>query len=167
MNAEEETKRRLYAKYERRKRRQVEHNVLRKKMASHALPQLFLSRRSDRNSNGFNCAVCRRDVSFLSRGEPEIWRYFISKSNFVKDRRFRLDQEDVLYTTRFDGVPVSSISAELRAEIEKTSAVVLGKKNLFLEDEVDALVGVVSNVPSSTLVGGLFELIRSGGIIAF
>ena len=44
MSAEEETKRRLYAKYERRKRRQVEQNVLRKKMACHALPQLFVSR---------------------------------------------------------------------------------------------------------------------------
>ena len=72
MDVEEETKRRLYAKHERRKRRQVERNVLRKEMASHALPQLFVSRRSDRSPNGFNCAVCRRDVSFLSRGEPEI-----------------------------------------------------------------------------------------------
>ena len=163
INAEEETKRRLFAKYERQKRRQLEHNVLRKEMASHALPHLFVSRRSDRNLNGFNCAVCRRDVSFLSRGEPEIWRHFTSKGHFVKDRRYRLDHEDVLYTTRFDEVPVSSISAELCAEIEKTPAVVLGKKNPFVEDEVDALVGVVSNVPSSTLVGSLFELLRSGG----
>ena len=45
MSAEEETKNAgLYAKYERRKRRQVEQNVLRKKMACHALPQLFVSR---------------------------------------------------------------------------------------------------------------------------
>ena len=84
-------------------------------MASHALPQLFVSRRSDRNPNGFNCAVCRRDVSFLTRDEPEIWRHLTSKSHFVKDCRFRLDDEDVLYTTRFDEVPVSSISPELRA----------------------------------------------------
>ena len=132
-------------------------------MASHALPQLFVSRRSDRNPNGFNCDVCRRDVSFLTRGEPEIWRHFTSKSHFVKDRRYRLDHEEVLYTTRFDEVPVSAITPELPSEIEKTPAVVLGKKNLFVEDEVDALVGVVSNVPSSTLVGGLFELLRSGG----
>ena len=163
ISVEEQTKRRLFAKYERRKLRQVERNVLRKEMASHPLPQLFVSRRSDRNPNGFNCAVCRRDVSFLSRGEPEIWRHFTRKSHFVKDRRYRLDHEDVLYTTRFDEVPVSSISAELRAEIEETPVVVLGKKNPFIEDEVDALVGVVSNVPSSTLVGGLFELLRSGG----
>ena len=69
----------------------------------------------------------------------------------------------MLYTFRFDEVPLSSISAELRPKIEKTPAVVLGKKNPFLEDEVDALVGVVSNVPSSTLAGGLFDLLRSGG----
>ena len=32
---------------------------------------------------------------------------------------------------------------------------------------MDALVGVVSNVPSATLVGGLFELLRSGGSHSF
>ena len=58
---------------------------------------------------------------------------------------------------------MASISAELRAEKEKTPAVVLGRKNSFVEDEVDALVGVESNVPSSVSVGGLFELLRSGG----
>ena len=57
---------------------------------------------------------------------------------------------------------MSSKPAELRAEIEKTPAVVLGRKNRFVEDEVDALVGVESNVPSSVLVGGLFELLCSG-----
>ena len=69
----------------------------------------------------------------------------------------------MLYTTRFYEVLVSSISPELRAEIEKIPAVVLGKKSPFIEDEVDALVGVVSIVPFSTLVGGLFEVLRSGG----
>ena len=38
MDVEKDTKRRLYAKHERRKRRQVERNVLREEMASHALP---------------------------------------------------------------------------------------------------------------------------------
>ena len=42
-----------------------------------------------------------------------------------------------------------------------------GKKNAFIKDEGDAFVGVVSNVPSSTLVGGLFELLRSGGSHSF
>ena len=59
-------------------------------------------------------------------------------------------------------MPVPSISAELRAEIENTPAVVLGRKNPFVEDEVDALVGVELNVLSSVLVGGLFELLLSG-----
>ena len=72
-----------------------------------------------------------------------------------------------MYTTRFDAVDVSSIPPELRAEIEMTPPVVLGKKNAFAEDEIDALVGVESNVPSSTLVGSLFELLRSGGSHSF
>ena len=137
--------------------------MLRKEIVDHACPRLFVSRRSDKGPNGFNCAICKRDVSFLSRGEPEIWRHFGSKGHFLKDRRYRLDHEEFLYTTSFDDVPVASISAELRAEVEKTPAVVLGCKYPFVEDEVDALVGVESNVPSSVLVGGLFDLLRSGG----
>ena len=59
------------------------------------------------------------------------------------------------------------MSAELRAEIELTPPVTLGKMNKFVEDEVDALVGVPSNVPPTTLVGCLFELLRSGGSQVF
>ena len=154
LDEEEKTKRKLFAKYERRKRRQTERHVLRKEMAVHAIPQLFVSQRMDKSPNGFNCAICQKDISFLSRGAPEIWRHFSRKSHYLKDRRYRLDHEDVFYTPKFDAVEVATVSAELRAEIEETPPVTLGKKNLFREDEVDALVGVVSNVPSATLVGG-------------
>ena len=167
LNAEEETKSKLFAKYERRKKRQSERHVLRREMATHAIPRLFVSRRTDKNPNGFNCAICRKDVSFLSRGELEIWRHFGRKTHFAKDRRYRLDHEDFIYTEKFDEIAVATISPELRAEIELTPPVVLGPKNAFEEDEVDALVGVVSNVPCSTLVGGLFELLRSGGSHSF
>ena len=126
-----------------------------------------MSQRSDKRPNGFNCAICQKDISFLSRGAPEIWRHFSRKSHYLKDRRFRLDHEDVFYIPRFDAVEVATISAELRAEIEETPPVTLGKKNPFKEDEVDALVGIGSNVPSATLVGGLFELLRSGGSHSF
>ena len=64
-------------------------------------------------------------------------------------------------------LPVSELSAKQCAEIEATPPVVLGNKNKFVEDEVDALVGVPSNVPPSTLVGCLFELLRSGGSQSF
>ena len=39
--------------------------------------------------------------------------------------------------------------------------------NKFVEDEVDALVGVPSSVPTTTLVGCLFELLGSGGSQGF
>ena len=167
LDAEEVTKSKLFAKYERRKKRQTERHVLRRSMAIHPIPRLFVSQRADKNPNGFNCAICRKDISFLWRGELEIWRHFGCKTHFAKDQRYRLDHEDTVYTAGFDEIAVATISPELRAEIEKTPPVVLGKKNAFVEDEVDALVGVVSNVPSSTLVGGLFELLRSGGSHSF
>ena len=163
LDAEEVTKSKLFAKYERRKKRQTERHVLRRSMAIHPIPRLFVSQRADKNPNGFNCAICRKDISFLWRGELEIWRHFGCKTHFAKDQRYRLDHEDTVYTAGFDEIAVATISPELRAEIEKTPPVVLGKKNAFVEDEVDALVGVVSNVPSSTLVGGLFECLSCCG----
>ena len=132
-------------------------------MTNHPIPRLFVSRRNDRSPNGFNCSVCRKDVSFLSRGPRGIWRHFKCKGHFAKDRRYRFDHEDFIYTEKFDAIAVSEVTLELPAEIEKTPPVTLGKMNNFVEDEVDALVGVPSNVPPTTLVGCLFELLRSGG----
>ena len=54
---------------------------------------------------------------------------------------------DVIYTEKLDPIRVADLSAEQRAEIEETVPVVLGKMNKFIEDEVDALVGIPSNVP--------------------
>ena len=85
----------------------------------------------------------------------------------MKDRRYRLDHEDVIYSENLDAIPVAEVSAELRAEIELTLPVTLGRMNKFVEDEVEALVGVPSNVPPTTLVGCLFELLRSGGSQVF
>ena len=73
----------------------------------------------------------------------------------------------MIFTEKFDPIRVADLSAELRAEIEKTPSVLLGRMNKFIEDEVDALVGVPSNVPPTTLVGCLFELLRSGGSQVF
>ena len=153
-------KERRLARDEERVKKQTERHVPTKAITNHPLPKLFVSRRNDKNPNGFNCSVCRKDVSFLSRG---IWRHFECKGHYTKDRRYRFDHEDFIYTEKFDAIPVSEISSELRAEIEKTPPVTLGKMNNFVEDEVDALVGVPSNVPPTTLVGCLFELLRSGG----
>ena len=89
----------------------------------------------------------RKNVSFLSRGPRGIWKHFKCKSYYRNDRRYRYDHEDVIYTEKMDAVPVSELSTELRAETEATPPVILGKMNNFVEDEVDALVGVPSNVP--------------------
>ena len=43
----------------------------------------------------------------------------------------------------------------------------LGTKYRFVEDEVDGVLGVESQIPASILVGCLFELLRTGGYQAF
>ena len=47
--AEDDAKRKLYASYLKKKKHQTERHVLRKEMAEHAIPQLFVSQRSDKN----------------------------------------------------------------------------------------------------------------------
>ena len=55
----------------------------------------------------------------------------------------------------------------MRAEIEHTFPVTLGKMNKFVEDEVNSLDGVPFTVPPTTRVGCLFQLLRSGGLQVF
>ena len=149
----EARKEKLLARDEERAKKQTERHVLTKAMSYHAIPRLLVSRRNDKSPNGFNCAICRKDVTFLSRGARVIWRHFKCKSHYLKDCRYRYDHEDVIFTEKFDPICVADLSAELRAEIEETPPVVLGRMNKCIEDEVDALVGVPSNVPPTTLVG--------------
>ena len=156
-------KAKLLARDEDRSRKRTERHVLTKAMSDHAIPRLFVSRRNDKGPNGFNCSICKKDVSFLSRGPRGIWRHFKCKGHYLKDRRYHYDHEDVIYTEKFDPIRVADLTAEQRAEIEETPPVVLGRMNKFVEDEVDALVGVPSNVPPTTLVGCLLELLKSGG----
>ena len=73
--------------------------------------------------------------------------HFKCKGHHARDQRYRFDHEDFIYTEMFDAIPVSGVSLELRAEIEETPPVTQSKMNRYLEDEVDALVGVPSNVP--------------------
>ena len=114
----EAKKERLLARDEERARKQTERHVLTKAMSNHPIPRLFVSRRSDKSPNGFNCAICQKDVSFLSRGPRGIWRHFKCKSHSQKDRRYQYDHEDMIFTEKFDAVPVANLSAEMREEIE-------------------------------------------------
>ena len=161
-------KEKVWARHQERKTRNSERHVLNKTMATrHPLPALFVSRRSDNGPNGFNCAICKRDVSFLSRGEAEIWRHFRCQSHFVRDRRYRYDHEEEIFGQDFSATRVQDISEELREEILQTEPVSLGTKYRFVEDEVDGVVGVESQIPTSILVGCLFELLRTGGSQTF
>ena len=120
-------KERLLARDEERKKKQTERHVLTKAMVNHPITPLFVSKRNDKSPNGFNCAIRQKYVSFLSRGPPGIWRHFKCKGHFLKDRRYRLDHEDMVFTENVDAIPVAEMSAELRAEIELTPQSLLEK----------------------------------------
>ena len=50
-------KEKLLARDEEKVKRQSERHVLTKTKCSHPVPRLFVSRRNDKNPNGFNCAI--------------------------------------------------------------------------------------------------------------
>ena len=107
-------------------------------------------------------------VPFATCGPRRIWMHFKCKGHFQKDRRYSYDHDDVIYTENIDSIWISDLSAEQRMGIEETPPVVLGKMNKFIiEDEVDPLVGLPSDVPPATLVEYLFEQLRSGGSQVF
>ena len=58
---------------------------------------------------------------------------------------------------------VADLSPDVVAEIVKTPAVELGPCYQLVEDDCGGLAGVGSRVPVATLIGTLFELLRSGG----
>ena len=64
-------KAKLLARDEDLSRKRTERPVLTKAMSDHAIPRLFVSRRNDKGPNGFNCSICKKDVSFLSRVHEE------------------------------------------------------------------------------------------------
>ena len=56
----ETAKTKLHPVYEAKKRQQSERHVLSKEMAEDAIAHLPVSRRTDKSSNGFNCAICHK-----------------------------------------------------------------------------------------------------------
>ena len=58
----------MLARDDDRAKRPNERNLLTKAMCSHPIPRLFVSRRNGKGQNRFNCAICQKDDSFLSRG---------------------------------------------------------------------------------------------------
>ena len=107
----EAKKEQLLARDEERAMKQLERHVLTNAMVNHPIPRLFVIHRSDKSPNGFNCGICQKDVSFLSRGPQGNWRHFKCKSHCHKDRRYRYDHEDVVYTEKLDAMPVPELLA--------------------------------------------------------
>ena len=94
----------------------------------HEIPALFVSKRSDGGVNGFNCTVCQKDASFLSKAEAQIWRHYLRKRHYAIDRRYRFDHYDVIFLRDLVSVRVEDISEELRDEILETPSVTLSPK---------------------------------------
>ena len=52
----------------------------------------------------------------MSRSGFKLWCSFGSKTHFNKDRRYKLDHEEVVFTSPYDQVEISAIPVDLRAE---------------------------------------------------
>ena len=57
----------------------------------------------------------------MSRSGFKLWCSFGSKTHFNKDRRYKLDHEEVVFTSPYDQVEISAIPVDLRAEWANSS----------------------------------------------
>ena len=153
----------VWERHQRKKMRLKSKHVLTRGMIESEIPALFASRRSDGGLNGFHCNICRRDVSFLAHGEREIYRHFVSKRHYEKDRKYRFDHEAAIFLPSLERVPVELVDPAIVAEIRSMDPVVLGDSFPLVEDSLGDVSGVSSKLPVETLLGTLFELLRSGG----
>ena len=120
------SKEKLLARDEQRAKRQSERQVLTKAMSSHPIPRLLVSRRNDKIPKGVKWGRLSEGCLVPVPWSPRHLEIFKCKWHYLKDRRYRFDHGDVIYTENFDAIPVSEVSAELRVDIEKTPPIILG-----------------------------------------
>ena len=81
---------------------------LKKSYATSELAQFFVTGPTDASTklSEFYCRLCRKDVSVLTHGSPEVLRHFQGIRHFARDQRLRLETPG-WRVLGFDGKPLT------------------------------------------------------------
>ena len=112
----------------------------------------------------FSCRVCRKDVSVLTHGPPEILRHYQGVKHFARNQRLRRETPG-WRVLDFEGNPLSESELERRKEhILRGPLVVRDREYPFDEDlTVDESGALDATLPVVAKVSSLIEVLPLGG----
>ena len=150
-------------------RRRVRSNCtfkMKKSYATSELARFFVTGPTDASTklSEFYCRLCRKDVSVLTHGSPEVLRHFQGIRHFASDHRLRLETPG-WRVLGFDGKPLTEDELERqRDKILRAPLVVRDREYPFREDLIpDAYGNTDPQLPVLAKVSSLVDVLQLGG----
>ena len=136
-----------------------------KSYATSQLARFFVTGPTDASTkrSEFYCRLCRKDVSVLTHGSPEVLRHFQGIRHFARDQRLRLETPE-WRVLGFDGKPLTEDELERqRDKILRAPLVVRDREYPFREDLIpDASGNTDSQLPVLAKVSSLVDVLQLG-----
>ena len=139
---------------------------MQKSYATSELAWFFVTGPNDASTklSEFYCRLCRKDVSVLTHGSPEVLRHLKGIRHFARDQRLRLETPG-WRVLGFDGKPLTEDELERkRNKILRAPFVVRDRKYPFREDLIpDASGNTDPQLPMLAKVSSLVDVLQLGG----
>ena len=139
---------------------------MKKSYATSELARFFLTGPTDASTKlcEFYCRLCRKDVSVLTHGSPEVLRHFQGIRHFARDQRLRHETPG-WRVLGFDGKPLTEDELERqRDKILRAPLVVRDREYPFREDLIpDAPGNTDPQLPVLAKVSSLVDVLHLGG----
>ena len=139
---------------------------MKKSYATSELARFFVTGSTDASTklSEFYCRLCRKDVSVLTHGSPEVLRHFQGIRHFARDQRLRLETPE-WRVLGFDGKPLTEDELERQLDkILRAPLVVRDREYPFREDLIpDASGNTDPQLPVLAKVSSLVDVLQLGG----
>ena len=139
---------------------------MKKSYATSELARFFVTSPTDASTklSEFYCLLCRKDVSVLTHGNPEVLRLFQGIRNSARDQRLRLETPGWC-VLGFDGKSLTEDELERqRDKILRALLVVRDREYPFREDLIpDASGNTDPQLPVLAKVSSLVNVLQLGG----
>ena len=139
---------------------------MKKSYATSELARVFVTGPTDASTklSEFYCRLCRKDVSVLTHGSPEVLRHFQGIRNFPRDQQLRLETPG-WRVLGFDGKPLTEDELERqRDKILRAPLVIRDREYPYREDLIpDASGNTDPQLPVLAKVSSLVDVLQLGG----
>ena len=139
---------------------------MKKSYATSELAQFFVTGPTGASTklSEFYCRLCRKDVSVLTHGSPEVLGHFQGIRHFARDQRLRLETPG-WRVLGFDGKPLTEDELERqRDKILQAPLVVRDREYPLREDLIpDACGNFDPQLPMLAKVSSVVDVLQLGG----